>query len=321
MVGPGDIQSLSDAATGGSGADVADQAPRRGLFARWLGRPARDVQGPAKEALVLAVASGKGGTGKSFLSTGLAVALSQRGQKATVVDCDFGMGNSHLLLGVNPKYTLQHYLTGHIPMEELHIQSPFGPGLIPAGSGVSSMTDLRGRDFIRLGQGMARLARTQDVLIFDTSAGLSAQAVATMLAADHVMLVTNPEIASLTDGYGVIKCLARSDACPTIHVVVNRVMEPGIGAQTFEKLAEVTRRFVDAEIHYLGEIPEDPAVTQRRLGQPPLVVSHPRCPVSKAIHGVIDQLEKARGPLGPSLVPARDALQARLPRSFKRTES
>lgn len=293
---------------------------RRSLFSRWLGRAPKGAQGPAKEAMVVAVASGKGGTGKSFLSSGLAVALAQRGRRATVVDCDFGMGNAHLLLGVNPKVTLQHYLTGHVPIDELHIRSPFGPWLIPAGSGVSSMTDLRGRDFIRLGQGLARLAREQDVLLFDTAAGLSAQAVATMLAADHVVLVTNPEIASLTDGYGVIKCLARNQECPTIHVVVNRAMEPGIGQQTFEKLAEVARRFVQSEIHYLGEIPEDPAVTQRRLGQPPLLVSHPQCPVSQAIHGVIDNLESSRGPLAPSMVPAKNALHARLPRSFHRPD-
>ncbi|MCH7896097.1 MAG: topoisomerase DNA-binding C4 zinc finger domain-containing protein, partial [candidate division NC10 bacterium] len=68
---------------------------------------------------------------------------------------------------------------------------------------------------------------------------------------------------------------------------MNRVPVPGRGALTFEKLADVSRRFTGLEIHYLGEIPEDPAVTHRRLGQPPLVVSHPQCRTSEAVANLL----------------------------------
>jgi flagellar biosynthesis protein FlhG len=56
----------------------------------------------SREAAVVAVASGKGGTGKTFLTANLAVALHRRGLRVVVVDCDFGLANAHLLLGVTP---------------------------------------------------------------------------------------------------------------------------------------------------------------------------------------------------------------------------
>lgn len=65
----------------------------------------------------------------------------------------------------------------------------------------------------------------------------------TVLAAQHVVVVTNPEIAALTDAYALIKCVARQPARPRVHLAVNRVVQPGLGQATFERLAEVSRRF------------------------------------------------------------------------------
>ena len=93
-------------------------------------------------ALCVAVASGKGGTGKSFLATNLAVGLHEQGAKVTIVDCDFGLGNAHLLLGANPRITIQHVLMGKVTVDEARLRTPFGPYLVPGGCGISSR-DLR----------------------------------------------------------------------------------------------------------------------------------------------------------------------------------
>ena len=75
-----------------------------------------------------------------------------------------------------------------------------------------------------------------------------------------------------------------------MHLAVNRVGQPGLGRATYERLAEVSRRFAGCEIHYLGEVPEDPAVTHRRLGQPPLLCSAPECSTTMAVMTVIQSL-------------------------------
>ncbi len=267
---------------------------------RWIQRllPRRPAAVAAvREARVLAVASGKGGTGKSFLATNVAVALHKMGRRVVVVDCDFGLGNAHLLLGVNPRHALHQVLSGEATLAQALTETPFGPRLLAGGSGISGLAEFDSRQFLMLARCLGSLARESDVVILDCAAGISTQSMLTMLGAEHVLLVTNPEIAALTDAYALVKCLARHERSPEIHLVVNRVAEAGQGRPTFERLADVTRRFVGRSLHYLGEITDNPAVSHRRLGQPPLIVSHEECNESKSIRSILNCLEGAAGPL------------------------
>ncbi|MHC5062917.1 MAG: nucleotide-binding protein [Planctomycetota bacterium] len=269
-----------------------------------------------KQALTIAIASGKGGTGKSFLATSLAVALKDV-RRVALVDCDFGLACDHLLLGVKPKRTLQHVVDGGAELSEVCMATPYGPELVPGGSGSRQMANLSASQILTLARGLSDLATEEDVLILDLGAGLAPQSVLTMLAADHVVLVTQREIAALTDAYAVTKCLVQLHEEPQISVVVNRVPERGQGQATYEKLAEVAQRFTGVQMHYLGEIGEDPSVTQCRLGQPPLVVSNPQCRTAKAIRVILSQLVEAAGPLRPRKREAEDSLEARFHKHMK----
>ena len=288
----------------------------RGFLRRFFRRAGPPELSREREALVLAFASGKGGTGKSFLTTNAAIGLHRAGRRVAVVDCDFGLANAHLLFGVNPRFTLQHLLDGAVSVQQVLTATPYGPGLIAGGSGVSSLAELDARHMQVMARSLHWLASCHDVVLLDCPAGLAPQAMITVLAAQHVVVVTNPEIAALTDAYALIKCVARQPARPMVHLVVNRVSQPGLGRATFERLAEVSRRFAGCEIHYGGELPEDPTVTHRRLGQPPLLVSHPECPTSLAIQSMLVDLESRVGGLqqqatGGHGVEARMAAQIR----------
>jgi len=289
----------------------------RRLVQRLLNR--RPVAAPAEraEGHVIAIASGKGGTGKSFLVTNLAVALHHMGRRVAVVDCDFGLGNAHLLFGVNPRYSLHHLLTGMTSLGEVLTPTPYGPSLVAGGSGIRSLAEFEESQFVQLAHGLGAVARDHDVVLLDCAAGISTQSLWTILGAEHVVLVTNPEIAALTDAYALVKCIARNERCPDVHLVVNRVPEVGQGKPTFDRLAEVTRRFVGRSLHYLGEIAENPAVSHRRLGQPPLIVSHPECNEAKAIRAVGNGLEMAAGPLTSGFPPSGEGVERRLLRQLR----
>jgi len=289
----------------------------RGFLRRFFRRAGSPEVSRDREATVLAFASGKGGTGKSFLTTSVAIALHRAGRRVAVVDCDFGLANAHLLFGVNPRFSMQHLLDGAASVQEVLTPTPYGPGLIAGGSGVSSLAELDARHMQVVARGVHWLASTHDAVLLDCPAGLAPQAMIMVLAAQHVVIVTNPEIAALTDAYALIKCLARQPASPVVHLVVNRVTQPGLGIATFERLAEVSRRFAGCEIHYGGEVPEDQAVTHRRLGQPPLVVSHPECITSLAIAAMVKELESRTGGLVPHANPGH-GVEARMAAQIRR---
>lgn len=269
----------------------------RGFLRRFFRRAGEPEASREREAIVVAFASGKGGTGKSFLTTNAAIGLHRAGRRVAVVDCDFGLANAHLLFGVNPRFTMQHLLDGGASVVQVLEPTPYGPALVAGGSGISSLAELDARHMQVLARALQWLASKHDVVLLDCPAGLAPQAMITVLAAQHVVVVTNPEIAALTDAYALIKCIARQPAQPTVHLVVNRVTQGGLGRATFVRLAEVSRRFAGCEIHYLGEVPEDAAVTHRRLGQSPLLVSHPECATTLAIQSMLATLETRVGGL------------------------
>ncbi|MCR9247786.1 MAG: P-loop NTPase [bacterium] len=254
---------------------------------------------PHREAAVVAFASGKGGTGKSFLTTSLAIALHRRGRRVVVVDCDFGLANAHLLFGVKPVYTMRNVLDGGVTTEQSLTATPHGPMLLAGGSGIASLCELDAGHMALVARSMQWLARSFDVVLIDSPAGLAPQALLMALAATHVVVVTNPEIAALTDAYALIKCLSRQPGCPELHLAVNRVLEPGLGLLTYERLAAVSKQFSGCSLHYVGEIAEDPAVTHRRLGQEPLLVSHPTCRTSLAIQRMLATMQQQMAGLEP----------------------
>ena len=284
--------------------------PNQGLLSR--------VRRARSEAFFLSIASGKGGTGKSFLATNLAVAMCGQNRRVTLVDCDFGMANDHLLLGVNPSQSVQHFFAGAATLEQVLVRTPYGPDLLPGGSGISRLGDLTETELLQLGRGMSTIAHNTDVMLMDASAGISPQSVFTLLAAQHVLLVTNPEIAALTDAYALIKCLSSNLGHPSISVVVNRVTAESQGEATFRKLADVSLRFSGCQIHYLGAVPEEPAVTHHRLNQPPLIVSHPTCQASQAIFTILSKLAEYVGPVGQRLVSATDTVEHRFRKNLSR---
>ncbi|MGE0141938.1 MAG: AAA family ATPase [Planctomycetota bacterium] len=264
-----------------------------------------------REAPTIAIASGKGGTGKSFLSTSLGVLFAQRALRTLIVDCDFGLACDHLLLGVKPELNLQHVLSRRSAAREVLVPTPFGPSLLPGSAGVRSMARLTDSETQRLGEALGECAAAHDVVLLDIGAGLSPQNVLTCCAADFLVLVTQPEIAALTDAYAVIKTLASLNAARRIGIVVNRVLDDAHGPATFAKLRDVAARHTGLELIDLGAIPDDPLVTQRRLGQAPLCVSEPGSPTVESLRAVCDKLAARVGPLRPRERNHGDSIEAR----------
>lgn len=284
-------------ALGGRGQAILDR-----LFGGSRDAARRTTAEPATvrdECPVIAVGSGKGGTGKSFLTTSLAVELERLGHRTVIVDCDFGLACAHLLLDAQPTRHLRHLVTGEAQLDEVVVRTSIGARLVPGVTGVRQMADLSPAQLSVLGTAVGELAADADIVLLDCGAGLTPQICAFLAAADQVLLVAQPELAALTDAYAVVKTLTQLRAEPDVAIVVNRVQEREHGATTFGKLAEVSQRHAGVTLRFCGAIADDPEVTHKRLGQLPLVATDPERPVCVHVRAVADELARIAAPLRP----------------------
>ena len=263
----------------------SDQASRLRTMAK--GQPSEQ---PLFAARVVAITSGKGGVGKTNVVAGLALALAQQGQRVVVMDADFGLANLDILLGLSPKYTLEHVLRGEKVIEEILLEGPLGIRIIPASSGIQELTRLDTMSELRLVQGLQRVAETADWLLIDTAAGIHDSVLKLLMAAQEVILVATPEPTSLVDAYAMVKVLHLREANKPLWLLVNNGQSADEAQETVDQLQAVTERFLGKQLKVLGMIPNDPHILQAVRQQRGVVELFPHSPATKAFQALARQL-------------------------------
>ena len=235
----------------------------------------------ALSGTVLAVASGKGGVGKSNVAANLAVALSLLGRKVALLDADFGLGNVDVLLGLAPDFHIGHVLSGEKTLDDIAITGPSGIQIVPGSSGLRAMTVLSAVQRQRLMAMLSKLRRTMDFLVVDTASGISDSVIDTVLMADRVVLVTNNEPAAVVDAYATAKVVTASSPKAEIGVVVNRVSDAHEAGLAFRQLDVAAAKFLGRPLRFYGFVVDDPAVQQSTLSQRAVVDEAPQAPASR----------------------------------------
>src|SRR5262249_21027985 len=128
--------------------------------------------GEARRPVVICVTSGKGGTGKSILTSSLAVHLSASGLRVVAVDADMGLANLHLLLGMQPRLTVMEVIERGATIDEVAESGPLGVRLAGGGSGRAEMADLHPSRLSRLVAAMEAVGDRADLVLVDTGAGI-----------------------------------------------------------------------------------------------------------------------------------------------------
>ena len=148
------------------------------------------MSGRVSKARILAVTSGKGGVGKTFVAANLAAALSKRGKRVLVLDADLGLANLDIMLKLYPKTTLHDVLTGKATLEETVLKAPGGFSVLPAASGLVEYSRLTRDVQDELQQIIDGLSRQYDYLLLDTGAGISDIVLYTASLASEVLVAT-----------------------------------------------------------------------------------------------------------------------------------
>ena len=184
---------------------------------------------PAARALVLAITSGKGGVGKTFVAANLAAALARRGERVLVLDADLGLANLDVVLNLSPKITMHDVFTGKHCLEDAIVPVAGGFSVLLAGSGMVEYSRLTPEVRDRLLETIEAVRPRFDRVLLDTGAGISDVVLFTISLADDVLVVTTQEPTALTDAYATIKVLATTQGRRAVQLVVNQVLKPGDG--------------------------------------------------------------------------------------------
>lgn len=243
----------------------------------------------------IAILSGKGGVGKTNLSLNLGFALYQSGFKSLLMDCDMGLANLDVLLGITPEGNLQDVLLGEATMESvLHPVQPDGLDVLPAASGVPELNDLNPDRKSLLLERLEPILGKYDFVFMDIGAGISdtVQTFASM-AAMRIIVIT-PEPTSLTDSYALIKVLNKRFGLTDFRVVVNDCSTPKEAQQAFEKLAGACQHFLKVDIKLLGHVRMDPKLPEAVCRQQPLMSYAPGSPAAQDIQAIAGRLQNAR---------------------------
>jgi flagellar biosynthesis protein FlhG len=241
---------------------------------------------------VIAVASGKGGVGKTNVSVNLATSLAMRGRKVLILDADLGLANVDVMLGLKPEFNLAHVISGQRTLEEIIIEAPGGIRVIPASSGVQRMAELNPAEHAGLIRAFGELSSDIDVLIVDVAAGISDSVVSFSKAAQEVVVVVCDEPASITDAYALIKLLNRDHGVRRFRILANMVHTPQEAREVFNKLVKVTDRFLEEVVlDLLGAIPYDENLRKAVKRQRAVVELFPRSKIAQAFQSLAQKVD------------------------------
>jgi len=230
----------------------------------------------AGSPIVVAVTSGKGGVGKTNVVGNLAVAYQQMGKRALIFDADLGLANIDIIFGINPRYTIEDVIRGEKELSQIIVEGPAGVAIIPASSGTQELAHLSEGHKINLLNEFDRLNRRFDILLIDTSAGISSNVIYFNLAAQERIVVVTPDPTSVTDAYALMKVMYNRHETKNFIILMNMVKDENEAKSVYKHLARVAAKFmVSISLDYAGFIPRDQHLIEAVGRREPVTCCYP----------------------------------------------
>jgi len=247
----------------------------------------------ADKARIITVTSGKGGVGKTNLSINMALAFARLGKMVIVMDADLGLANVNVMLNMIPKYNLYHVIKKQKTIRDILVETEYGISIVAGASGFSQIANMSEEDRKDFISELDTLS-SADIIIIDTSAGVSSNVLDFIAAADDAVIITTPEPTAITDAYGIIKIIATEyDSLNMgLKLVVNRAKGAAQAKNVADRMINIAGQFLNLKVDYLGFIYDDAAVQHAVLRQKPFMVVDPKCKASICISHIVDRMDR-----------------------------
>ena len=251
--------------------------------------PAGDTKPKGRN--MIAIASGKGGVGKTWLAITLAHALARRGQKMLLFDGDLGLANVDIQLGLMPKYDLGGVISGKLSLNQAAIAFEEGGFDIVAGrSGSGNLANLSTSRLQTLSNDLTVLATIYDRVVLDLGAGVEHTVRFLTQHVNTCLVVTNDEPTALTDAYAFIKLTHMERPTLNLQVVVNMANSTREGERTYNTLLKACQGFLKFSPSLAGVIRRDTKVRETIRSQAPILIRFPNSEAATDVDAIAEKL-------------------------------
>ncbi|MGE4350788.1 MAG: MinD/ParA family protein [Bdellovibrionales bacterium] len=238
-----------------------------------------------------AIASGKGGVGKTWFSITLCHTLAKAGKRVLLFDGDLGLANVDIQLGLTPDRDIAHVTEGQMELAEAVTTYAEGPFDILAGrSGSGNLATMPQQKLTDLRTSLIDMAKNYDFVFVDLGAGIdrAVRQMAGPAAATYVVITDEPT--SLTDAYAFIKLSRAANPSADLRVVVNMASSSMEGARTYDTITNASRAFLKYEPKLAGVVRRDSKVRDAIRAQTPLLIRSPSADAALDVEAIAKKL-------------------------------
>jgi len=241
---------------------------------------------------IVAVASGKGGVGKTWFSITLCQALAKQGKKALLFDGDLGLANVDIQLGLTTDKDLAAVVEGETSLAAAVTRYAEGGFDILAGrSGSGNLASLGAQKISEIRNNLSEIAPKYDAVVIDLGAGIERPVRQMAGAAAFSYIVINDEPTSLTDAYAFIKLSRAADPKADLRIVVNMASSATEGQKTYEVIKKACESFLQYTPPLAGIIRRDAKVRDAIRAQTPLLTRSPLCEAATDVENIARQMK------------------------------
>ncbi len=240
---------------------------------------------------MFAIASGKGGVGKTWFAITLAHALAAADQRILLFDGDLGLANVDIQLGLMPSRDLATVLAGRLTLQQAAMRFEEGGFDIIAGrSGSGRLTNVPPGRLQVVADDLIQVAHSYDQVFLDLGAGVDRTVRQLTRSVGTCLVVTTDEPTALTDAYAFIKLTHMERMADDIRIVINMANTTREGERTYNTLLKACEGFLKISPPLLGVIRRDAKVREAIRNQTSILTRYPNADATTDVESIAAKL-------------------------------